>query len=86
MASFVFVIILFFFSHWRSYKILVQNNHERNSELVQDTRKQVNERSSEETERDELKCRSQNGLQTSAHCVNKGDDKNILVYFKYDDA
>lgn len=85
MVSFVFVIILFFFSHWRSYKILVQNNHERNSRL-QDTKKLVNERSYEETERDDLKCNSQNGLQTSEHCVNKGDDKNIFVYFKYDDA
>lgn len=85
LVSFVFVIILFLFSHWRSYKILVQNNHEKNSLLVQNTYK-LSERGNEETEKDELKCRSQDGLQTSTHCVNKGDGKNILVYSKYDDA
>lgn len=77
MVSFIFVIILFFFSHWRSYKILVQNNRERNSQLIQGKKKLQEKNEETEHESDELKCRSQNGLQTSAHCVNKGEDKNI---------
>lgn len=82
LVSFIFVIILFFFSHWRSYKILVQNNRERNSQRIQDKKKLQANNEKTEQEGDDLKCRSQNGLQTSAHCVNKGEDKNISVYFK----
>lgn len=73
LVSFGFVIILFFFSHWRSYKIIVQNTQERSPLLVQ-------ERSKVESDRKESKCRSESGLQMSAHCVNKGNDEKYCGF------
>ena len=76
LVSFGFVVILFFFSHWKSYKILVQNTHESSNRLVvQDSKQLDEERSNVESERNESKCTWEGGLQTSAHCVNKGDNE-----------
>lgn len=81
LASFTFVVILFFFSHWKSYKILVQNTHKpRNRLLVQDS-EQLDERSNLEAQRNDSKCRSESGVQTSAHCVNEGDNENIVASY-----
>lgn len=66
------MVILFFFSHWKSYKILVRNTHETSNRFVVQDSKQLDERSNVESERNESKCRSEGGLQTSGHCVNKG--------------
>lgn len=79
LVSFGFVVILFFFTHWKSYKILVQNTHGTSNRLVVQDSKQLDERSDVESERNESKCTSEGGLQTSAHCVNKGDNGNIVV-------
>lgn len=81
MASFVFVVILFFFSHWKSYKILVQNTHKPRNRLFVQESKQLDERSNLEAQRNDSKCRSESGVQTSAHCVNEGDNENIVVLF-----
>lgn len=82
LISFGFVIAIFLFTHWRSYKILVQNNNNRNSERVLDKKleslQNLNERSSKINGKN---CPPENGLQTSAHCAKKGDDKNTCFIF-----
>lgn len=82
LVSFGFVIILFFFSHWRSYNILVHQNknaHRTDYIVVQDTDVNLKQNSDRNKEIIDEKCRSENGLQTSVHCVNKGDFKNIAI-------
>ena len=80
LVSFGFVVILFFFS----YKILDQNTHETSNRLVVQDSKQLDERSNVKSERNESKCRSEGGLQTSAHCVNKGDGEKYCGFIRAD--
>ena len=76
LISFGFVLILFFFSHWKTFKILDQTN-DKSSLLIQE--KYLKNRGSEtEEETKDEKCRSENGVQTLGHCMNKGDAQNQL--------
>ena len=67
LISFGFVLILFFFSHWKTFKILDQSN-DKNFPLIQEMRSGRDEKTREE------KCSPENGVQTSGHCLNKGDN------------
>jgi len=70
LFSFGFVLILFFFSHWRTFKILDQDN-EKQSLFIQEMNLRKRESGNDEKTREE-KCRSENGVQISGHCMNKG--------------
>ena len=80
LFSFGFVLILFFFSHWRTFKILDQDN-EKQSLFIQEMNLRKRESGNDEKTREE-KCRSENGVQISGHCMNKGDYKKKcgLIY------
>lgn len=71
LCSFGVVLTVFFYSHWKTFKILDQNN-KRIALVDQESRLANGEHERDEERRDE-KCRLGNDVQTSAHCVDNGD-------------
>lgn len=71
LISFGIVLILFFFSHWKTIKIL-DESHEKTVLPVNE--KELQKSGSETDEKaNGNKCVSEDGVQTLGHCINKGD-------------
>lgn len=76
--SFGLIIALFLFTHWRSYKILVEKSHEERVTHAKDNKLGSHDQLSGKMT--QQNCSPESGLQTSAHCRKKGED-GIVCFF-----
>lgn len=67
--SFGLIIALFLFTHWRSYKILVEKSHEERVTHAKDNKLGSHDQLSGKMT--QQNCSPESGLQTSAHCRKK---------------
>ena len=74
LCSFGFVLILFFFSHWKTFKILELDQNVIDRNFLHDQKISLrNSKSGGGGDTGDARCSSEIGVQTSGHCMNKGE-------------
>lgn len=73
LCSFGFVLTLFFFAHWKTFRTLELDQNVIDRNFLHDQKINLrNSKSGRGGDTEDAKCSLEIGVQTSGHCMNKG--------------